>query len=126
MNMHRPQSQTLPPKILKACLILGIEPEDFNEPLIRIAWKRQVSAMARIGDTESPSYLKMAKDTLIGWLRSKNVPSGEIHGHSGCKGWQGPPPPRDPDQPSGVPRRPLPTLGAGQLALPEPDLRPDF
>jgi hypothetical protein len=116
--MQSPKARTLPPEIIKACLILGISSEAIKDQMIRDAWKRQVSAMARIGDSESAVHLLKAKETLIEWLRGAKML--KTHLQQGCGSWQGPPPPPDPDHPSRVPRRPLPTAGAGEIALPEP------
>jgi len=122
--MQLTEPDTLSTEHRKDCLILGIDPERMTEPLIRAAWKRQVSAMAYIGDKESAVKLKEAKDALISLLRSRDAkymtPKQPL-----CEDWHWPhgPHPEDPDHPSGVPRRPLPTTGAGEIALPEPEYR---
>jgi hypothetical protein len=120
-HMSQPKTNNLPEEILKACLMLGIKPEELNDENIRAAWKRQVSAMARIGDLESATHLRNAKDTLISWLRNKHLwftpPKPRVSNRNGVY-WR-----RFPDGPSagsGVTRRPLPTLGTGGIAVPEP------
>jgi hypothetical protein len=126
--MQQLKSNTLPPEIRNACLILGIAPEQLEEKHIRTTWKQQVTDKARIGDSESGRCLNGAKDTLIYWLRSKRIwctPAQENEGSDdACCGEWRPPGPADPDNSSGVPRRPFPPFGVGEIALPEPGSEP--
>ena len=121
--MNQPKTNFLPQEILKACLMLGIKPEDLSEVNIRVAWKRQVSQMAKIGDLESATQLRYKKDALISWLRSKrlwfNPSRADQVNNFNCGQW-----PDFPDwlnSSSGVPLNPLPTPGSGNVALPEPE-----
>jgi hypothetical protein len=123
--MNAPKANSLPEEILKACLTLGIDPQDLQDDVIRAAWKRQVSAMARIGDFESATHLRSIKDTLINWIRSNRfwfTPPRAINLDATNLGGNWPPLPEGPDAASGVPRRPHPTLGSGDIAMPEPGL----
>src|ERR1700678_811005 len=121
--MQQLKLNTLPPEISNACLVLGIKPEELEERLIRATWKQQVIDKARMGDPESGRCLNDAKNTLICWLRSKRIWCTPAQGTEGSSeeryGGEWPPPgPADPDNLSGVPRRPFPPFGVGEIALP--------
>jgi hypothetical protein len=124
------KANTLPPEVSNACLILGIKPGELEEHLIRTTWKQQAIDKARIGDSESARCLNGAKDTLINWLRSKRIwctPASVNEASAEDRPYHGewpPPGPTDPDNPAGVPRRPFPIVGAGEIALPEPGSEP--
>ncbi|HEY9776186.1 MAG TPA: hypothetical protein V6C81_20655 [Planktothrix sp.] len=121
---------TSPPEIIEAYLILGIKPGTSEENVVRAAWRQQLTQLGRIGDAESARFLSRAKDTLIGWLRNNQLwctpaqftNDGPDSPYGGGQ-WP-PPPPDDPDNPSGVPKRPLPMIGSGEISLPLPDYGP--
>jgi hypothetical protein len=122
--MNQPKTNFLPQEILKACLMLGIKPEDLSEENVRTAWKRQVSQMAKIGDLESATHLRSNKNALISWLRDKrlwfNPSRADQVNHLNCG--RRPDFPDWPNSSSDVPRHPWPTPGSGNVALPKPDL----
>ncbi len=98
-------------------MILGLRPEKLTVDSVTRAWKEQVASPGVHpdlgGDQEAVVYLNTAKDTLIRWL------NGQPGGQSGYGGNPGGG--RDPNQPAGVPRRPLPHAGSGAVALPLPE-----
>jgi hypothetical protein len=67
--------KTVPADIRKACLLLGIRPEDLSPELVQDSWKRQIAAPGvhpdQGGDTESAIYLNTAKDALLHWLEAQ-------------------------------------------------------
>jgi len=76
-------------------MILGLRQEELTIRLVEQAWQRQVESAGSATETERA--LTLARDTLIKWLRG-----GE-----------------DNHQPSGVPRKPLPSSGSSAVALPK-------
>jgi hypothetical protein len=84
----KPPGGQIPPEIRRACLILGLPPEELTSDSVIQAWKTQIAAPGVHpddgGDTKAAIYLNTAKDTIIRWLKGDG----------------------DPHQPSGVPRRP--------------------
>jgi hypothetical protein len=68
-------ARVVPPEIRKACLILGVRPEDIAVAVVLDAWKKQIAAPGVHpdlgGDTESAIYLNTAKDTLVRWIESQ-------------------------------------------------------
>ena len=106
-------SENKPPaEIRRACLILGLLPEELTAQAVVRAWKEQIAAPGVHptdgGDTEAAIYLNTAKDTLIGWIEGDSGSNADEDG--------------DPHQPSGVPRRPLPRTGSAAVAFPLPKL----
>jgi hypothetical protein len=92
----------VPPEIYKSCLILGVAFDQLTESKVDFACK-----VTR--DPNTMILLNTAKDTLIRWLHENPDPDFDWHKGS------------DPNQPSGVPRRPLPTAGSGEIAIPLPE-----
>ncbi len=68
-------AKSVPPDIRKACLLLGIRPEELTTELVLEFWKKQIAAPGVHpdlgGDTESAIYLNTAKDSLLHWLEAQ-------------------------------------------------------
>lgn len=78
-------SKHIPQEIRKACMILGVRPEDLTKELVTKEWKKQITQIhpdLQGGDTESSIYLNTAKDTLLRWL-DQNAP--KLGGKFGSK-----------------------------------------
>src|SRR5262249_33929122 len=64
-----------PAEIRKACLLLGVRPEEITNEVVIDAWKRQIASPGVHpdlgGDTESAIFLNTAKDTLIRYLEDQ-------------------------------------------------------
>jgi hypothetical protein len=62
----------IPPEIRRACLILGLRPEELTTAAVIEYWKKQIAAPGvhpdHGGDTEAAIYLNTAKDTLVRWI----------------------------------------------------------
>jgi hypothetical protein len=78
--------KTVPPEIRKACLLLGVRPEEITKEMVIEAWKRQIASPGVHpdlgGDTESAIYLNTAKDTLIRWLEEQAPKLGKRFGQT--------------------------------------------
>lgn len=78
--------RTVPPDIRKACMLLGIKPEDLNRQHVFDAWKREMSKPGvhpdTGGDTEMAMYLNNAKDTLVRYLDAQAPKLGKVFGAS--------------------------------------------
>jgi hypothetical protein len=74
-------ARAVPPEIRKACMILGVRPEDLTLKEVNEKWKSQLSAPGvhpdQGGDTESAIYLNTAKDTLVKWINDQNSKMGK-------------------------------------------------
>jgi len=74
----------VPPEIRKACMILGVRPEDLTLKEVNEKWKAQLTAPGvhpdQGGDTESAIYLNTAKDTLVKWINDQNSKMGKKFG----------------------------------------------
>lgn len=89
---HEPPKATsfapraVPADIRKACLLLGVRPEELTTESIIDAWKRQIASPGVHpdlgGDTESAIYLNTAKDTLIHWLEAQAPKLGKRFGQT--------------------------------------------
>jgi hypothetical protein len=89
---HEPPKTTsfvpraVPAEIRKACLLLGVRPEDITKEIIIDAWKRQIASPGVHpdlgGDTESAIFLNTAKDTLIRWLEDQAPKLGKRFGQT--------------------------------------------
>jgi hypothetical protein len=77
-------SRGVPPEIRKACMILGVRPEDLTLKEVNEKWKAQLTAPGvhpdQGGDTESAIYLNTAKDTLVKWINDQNSKLGKKFG----------------------------------------------
>jgi hypothetical protein len=76
-------ARTVPPEIRKACMILGVRPEDMTIKEVNDKWKAQMAGGAHPdqgGDTESAIYLNTAKDTLVKWLNDQAPKLGKKFG----------------------------------------------
>lgn len=64
--------RSVPPDIRKACLILGLRPEDLTRQSVHSAWKREITNPGGHpdigGETEIAIYLNTAKDVLYTFL----------------------------------------------------------
>jgi hypothetical protein len=89
---HEPQvapaftARSVPAEIRKACLLLGVRPEEITREMIQDAWKRQIASPGvhpdQGGDTESAIYLNTAKDTLLRWLEAQAPKLGKRFGQT--------------------------------------------
>jgi len=80
-----------------------------TEKALDRCWECQNTIAASIQEIEPPPRPRTAHEVLE-WISNCGGSSSE----------SGPGRPRDPYQPSGVPRRPMPVSGAGEIALPLP------
>ncbi|PWT97493.1 MAG: hypothetical protein C5B53_07975, partial [Candidatus Melainabacteria bacterium] len=78
--------RAVPAEIRKACLLLGVRPEEITKEIIIDAWKRQIASPGVHpdlgGDTESAIFLNTAKDTLIRWLEDQAPKLGKRFGQT--------------------------------------------
>jgi hypothetical protein len=90
---HRPQQEpppqgfvvrTVPPDIRKACLVLGLRPEEITLETVHKAWKSEMTREHpdKGGDNEIAVYLNTAKDTLYRWLEAQAPKLGKKFGSS--------------------------------------------
>jgi len=77
-------TRVIPPEIRKACLILGVRPEELTITAVTTSWKQQIASPGVHpdlgGDTESAIYLNTAKDTLVRWLDQQAPKLGKKFG----------------------------------------------
>lgn len=83
----------VPPEIRKACMLLGVRPEEMTIESVTEAWKRQITSPGvhpdQGGDTESAIYLNTAKDTVLRWLYDQAPKLGKKWGPGGPKSGPG-------------------------------------
>jgi hypothetical protein len=83
----------VPPEIRKACMLLGVRPEEMTIESVTDAWKRQITSPGvhpdQGGDTESAIYLNTAKDTVLRWLYDQAPKLGKKWGPGGPKSGPG-------------------------------------
>lgn len=83
----------VPPEIRKACMLLGVRPEEMTIESVTDAWKRQITAPGvhpdQGGDTESAIFLNTAKDTILRWLYDQAPKLGKKWGPGGPKSGPG-------------------------------------
>lgn len=76
--------KSIPPEIRKACMILGIKPEEATQRAVIVAWKEQIASPGVHpdlgGDTEAAVFLNTAKDTLVRWLDAQAPKLGKKFG----------------------------------------------
>ncbi|MBS1992188.1 MAG: hypothetical protein JSS83_16815 [Cyanobacteria bacterium SZAS LIN-3] len=76
--------RAVPPEIRKACMILGVRPEELTVKEVHEKWKAQIAAPGahpdQGGDTESAIYLNTAKDTLVKWINDQAPKLGKKFG----------------------------------------------
>ncbi len=79
-------SRVIPPEIRRACLILGVSPEEINIAAVNSCWKQQIASPGVHpdlgGDTESAIYLNTAKDILLRWLDQQAPKLGKTFGQA--------------------------------------------
>jgi hypothetical protein len=72
------------PDIRRACLLLGVKPEELSKQTVLDAWKREFAKPGvhpdTGGDTEMAMYLNNAKDTLIRYLDAQAPKLGKVFG----------------------------------------------
>jgi hypothetical protein len=77
--------KSIPPEIRKACMILGLKPEEATQRSVIDAWKKQIASPGVHpdlgGDTEAAVFLNTAKDTLVRWLDAQAPKLGKKFGH---------------------------------------------
>lgn len=87
-------TRLVPPDIRKACMLLGIKPEDLSKQHAIDAWKREMSKPGvhpdTGGDTEMAMYLNNAKDTLVRYLDAQAPKLGKVFGSTGKDGKDNP------------------------------------
>lgn len=87
----------VPPEIRKACMLLGVRPEEMTIESVTDAWKKQITSPGvhpdQGGDTESAIYLNTAKDTILRWLYDQAPKLGKKWGPGGPKSGPGGKPP---------------------------------
>lgn len=76
--------RTVPPDIRKACLVLGLRPEEITMETVHKAWKTEMTREHpdKGGDNEIAVYLNTAKDTLYRWLEAQAPKLGKKFGTS--------------------------------------------
>jgi hypothetical protein len=89
-------------EIRKSCVILGLNLDELTIDSVKRAWDAFVPE-SNNRRSFSKQEAHQAKDTLTRWLEYRDSD------------------PRDPNQPSGVPRKPLPGVGSSAIALPLPE-----
>lgn len=76
----------VPPDIRKACLVLGLRPEELTRETVHKAWKKEMANPGTHpdvgGDTEIAVYINTAKDTLMRWLDAQAPKLGKQFGKS--------------------------------------------
>lgn len=90
--------RVVPPEIRKACMILGVRPEELTVKVVVDAWKREMSQPGvhpdTGGDTETAIYLNNAKVELVKWIEAQTPKLGKKFGSQ-----QGGPKPHEPGKP---------------------------
>jgi hypothetical protein len=86
----------IPPEIRRACLILGLRPEELTTAAVIEYWKKQIAAPGvhpdHGGDTEAAIYLNTAKDTLVRWIDAQAPKLGKKFNKPPSPPEQGKPP----------------------------------
>jgi hypothetical protein len=101
------------PEIRECCMLLGLANRQVSIASVERAWADKMARLdsARGENLEAMTSLNSAKHFLIRWINDN--PSPNIDWSQGDSD--------DPNQPSGVPRRPLPSAGSSAIALPLPE-----
>ena len=77
-------ARAVPPEIRKACMILGVRPEELTLKDVHEKWKSQITAEGvhpdQGGDNETAIYLNTAKDTLVKWINDQAPKLGKKFG----------------------------------------------
>ena len=77
-------TRSVPPEIRKACMILGVRPEELTLKEVHEKWKSQITAEGvhpdQGGDNETAIYLNTAKDTLVKWINDQAPKLGKKFG----------------------------------------------
>jgi hypothetical protein len=77
-------ARALSPEIRKACMMLGVRPENLTIKEVHEKWKSQVTAPGvhpdQGGDTETTIYLNTARDTLVKWINDQEPKLGKKFG----------------------------------------------
>ena len=76
--------RVVPPEVRKACLILGLRPDNITYEVVQEAWKKSIVAPGVHpdlgGDTELAVYLNTAKDVLMRFLDAQAPKLGKKFG----------------------------------------------
>ncbi len=76
--------RVIPPDVRKACLVLGLRPDELSLESVQKAWKHEMAAPAGHpdlgGNTEGAVYLNRAKDILMSWLQAREPKLGKRFG----------------------------------------------
>jgi len=90
-------------------MIFGLRPGRLSIQSVESAWNDRMAFFQpdRGEDLESILYLNNAKHFLIRWIHDN--PNSDVDWADGDS--------RNPDQPTGVPRRPMPDAGSTAVAL---------
>ncbi len=76
--------RVVPPDVRKACLILGVRPDNITYEIAQESWKRAIAAPGvhpdQGGDTELAVYLNTAKDVLMRFLDAQAPKLGKKFG----------------------------------------------
>ena len=76
---NQPFVRQIPAEIRKACMILGVRPEEMTAQSVVETWKSQIIKVHpdQGGDTEAAIFLNTAKDTIIQWLDAQGPKLGK-------------------------------------------------
>ncbi|MBI4532941.1 MAG: hypothetical protein HY711_03255, partial [Candidatus Melainabacteria bacterium] len=76
--------RNVPPNVRKACLVLGLRPEELTRELVHKAWKKEMTNPGTHpdigGETEIAIYINTARDTLYRWLDAQAPKLGKKFG----------------------------------------------
>ncbi len=79
----------IPAEIRKACIILGIDPNNITKEVVMSAWKKELTQGSLHpdlgGDTDSAKFLNTAKDALLQYIESLAPKLGKKFGKSQTK-----------------------------------------
>ena len=81
--------RNIPPDIRKACLVLGLRPEEITREIVHKSWKKEMTNPGTHpdvgGETEIAVYINTAKDTLYRWLDAQAPKLGKKFGSAAVK-----------------------------------------
>lgn len=77
-----PFVKQIPQDIRKACMILGVRPDEITREIVVETWKQQIIKVHpdQGGDTEAAIFLNTAKDTIIHWIDAQAPKLGKKWG----------------------------------------------
>jgi hypothetical protein len=79
-----PFVKQIPQDIRKACMILGVRPDEITREIVIETWKQQIIKVHpdQGGDTEAAIFLNTAKDSIIHWIDAQAPKLGKKWGAS--------------------------------------------